>query len=1656
MSLIYNATFDKNTRKLSFEDRAGNEIYSFTVPERGPAVDDITKPLMFKATQDGSSVTLTKDGLPTGSFQTSFNGGKNWSDYPIDTVITLNTGEEVYFRAKADRTSSLNGYFQFVMTGKIEAWHNVMSMLRTNDFATDNTAIRDAFRNLFSGCTSLTKAPALPATTLYGDCYRDMFNGCTSLIKAPELPATTLANYCYAGMFNGCTSLVDTPVLPATTLAQYCYFWMFSNCTSLVESPELTATTLADNCYTSMFYGCSSLNEVRCHMPPAISAEDIPTYTGDGSTLSLVQWLEGVSSTGTFYTNGDADWPSGPSGIPTGWTRDPARYDIAKPLTFRATQDSSTVKLTKYGTPSGDFQTSRDGGNTWSDYTLDSAITLNTGDEVYFRAKADRTSAQSVDDYFQFVMTGKIEAWYNVMSMLRTNDFATYNTVVDYAFNNLFGDCTSLTKAPALPATTLANNCYTSMFNGCTSLTKAPYLPATTLANNCYQNMFSGCASLVKAPALPATTLAKSCYINMFGGCTSIIKAPALPATTLADLCYGNMFNGCTSLSEAPVLPATTLAPKCYTTMFMGCTSLTKAPALPATTLAKNCYWEMFWGCTSLTKAPELTATTLAQNCYQYMFEGCSTLNKVRCKIPSSYSSNDIPLYASSWLKGVASTGTFYTNEDANWPSGTSGIPTGWRRVNTGGPAVDDITKPLTFRATQDGSTVRLTANGSPDGTFQTSMDGGNTWEDYTIGTYIALDTDDEVSFRAKADRTSAQTSKNHFYFEMTGKIEAWHNVMSMYSTNDFATDDTAIRNAFYKLFLDCRSLTKAPVLPATTLVERCYSNMFRNCTSLTKAPALSATTLADFCYLNMFNGCTSLTKSPELTATALATSCYSGMFYGCGSLNEVRCKIPSTIRTEDIPTYTGNGSSTTAYPWLRGVSSTGTFYTNADANWPSGYSGIPTGWTRVNEGAPSVDDITKPLKFRATQNGSTVTLKKNGSPTGEFQTSTDGGNTWTDYTIGASITLHTGDEVYFRAKSDRTSAQSFDDYFQFMMDGKIEAWHNVMSMLRTNDFATYNTVVSYAFRNLFWGCTSLTKAPALPATTLANNCYSGMFSRCTSLTEAPELPATTLAMSCYESMFSGCTSLVNAPVLPATTLITNCYFEMFLGCTSLTKAPELPATTLFGNCYWRMFGGCTSLIKAPALPATTLFNNCYRDMFNGCTSLTEAPALPATTLADHCYYSMFDGCTSLTKAPELPVTTLKSYCYSNMFNGCASLVNAPALPANKLADYCYYNMFRGCTSLVKAPALPATTLADYCYYNMFRGCTSLVKAPDLPAIYRRMGCYIGMFNGCSRLNEVRCQATSELSAENVPKYTGDASNPPAWLEGVASTGTFYTNADANWPSGASGIPTGWTRVPEVAKDDITKPLTFRATQNGSTVSLKKNGLPEGATFQTSRDGGNTWEDYTIDTAIALNTGDEVSFRAKSDREFEQNDSKYFQFNMTGKIEARHNVMSLYRTSDFATYESVMKHAFYKLFKDCTSLTKAPALPATTLTQSCYKYMFNGCTSLTKAPALPATSLAETCYHGMFLGCTSLTEVPILQATRLGTRCYWIMFSGCSSLNEVHCYIPSSYSTEYVSAHADGWLEGVASTGTFYTNADADWPLGSISGIPENWTRINT
>ena len=149
----------------------------------------------------------------------------------------------------------------------------------------------------------------------------------------------------------------------------------------------------------------------------------------------------------------------------------------------------------------------------------------------------------------------------------------------------------------------------------------------------------------------------------------------------------------------------------------------------------------------------------------------------------------------------------------------------------------------------------------------------------------------------------------------------------------------TLADSCYDDMFNGCTSLTSAPELPATTLAYGCYSQMFNNCTSLVNAPVLPATTLATYCYFSMFYGCTSLTTAPELPATTLADLCYRDMFRGCTGLNYIKCLATDISASE----CTSN--------WVSGVASSGTFVKAASmTSWTTDTSGIPTGWTVINQ----------------------------------------------------------------------------------------------------------------------------------------------------------------------------------------------------------------------------------------------------------------------------------------------------------------------------------------------------------------------------------------------------------------------------------------------------------------------------------------------------------------------------------------------------------------------------------------------------------------------------------------------------------------------------------------------------------------------------------
>ena len=306
-------------------------------------------------------------------------------------------------------------------------------------------------------------------------------------------------------------------------------------------------------------------------------------------------------------------------------------------LTF-SSPSSFTLKVndtTKHWDGTLEYSTDTSDWSTWDGTTTLSSATSGSDNVLYLRGTGN-TVITGDNNSYKWVLTGSdIACTGNIENLL---DYATvesgnHPTMANYCYRYMFRDCTSLTRAPALSATTLSTYCYSNMFQGCTGLTQAPALPATTLADDCYNDMFYGCTGLTQAPALPATTLKNYCYQSMFRACTSLTQAPALPATTLADYCYNDMFYSCTSLTQAPALPATTLKNYCYQGMFYDCNSLAQVPALPATKLKNYCYRYMFQNCTSLklssTQTDEYTQEyripssgtgTTATNALTYMF----------------------------------------------------------------------------------------------------------------------------------------------------------------------------------------------------------------------------------------------------------------------------------------------------------------------------------------------------------------------------------------------------------------------------------------------------------------------------------------------------------------------------------------------------------------------------------------------------------------------------------------------------------------------------------------------------------------------------------------------------------------------------------------------------------------------------------------------------------------------------------------------------------------------------------------------------------------------------------------------------------------------------------------------------------------------------
>lgn len=259
-SYTYKLTVGKN--KISVSGISVTPWNTGIITDSGKA-EQIIRYVTFTANGEQKFKMTTNENYTISGLQYSVKNGK-WQDVVANTEVTFG-GEYGDLRLRGTNPNgTANGYrtcstITFTKDAPVACTGDIRTLLDWNNYNKVETHYAK-FCHLFSGCSVLTSAPELPATTLAEDCYERMFEGCTNLTTAPKLPAETLAEQCYEGMF--------------------------MNCSNLTSAPELPAETLAINCYLNMFWGCTKLSTVTMLAP-----SDKIT-----SIFAYMDWLDGAGT----------------------------------------------------------------------------------------------------------------------------------------------------------------------------------------------------------------------------------------------------------------------------------------------------------------------------------------------------------------------------------------------------------------------------------------------------------------------------------------------------------------------------------------------------------------------------------------------------------------------------------------------------------------------------------------------------------------------------------------------------------------------------------------------------------------------------------------------------------------------------------------------------------------------------------------------------------------------------------------------------------------------------------------------------------------------------------------------------------------------------------------------------------------------------------------------------------------------------------------------------------------------------------------------------------------------------------------------------------------------------------------------------------------
>ena len=523
----------------------------------------------------------------------------------------------------------------------------------------------------------------------------------------------------------------------------------------------------------------------------------------------------------------------------------------------------------------------------------------------------------------------------------------------------------------------------------------------------------------------------------------------------------------------------------------------------------------------------------------------------------------------------------------------------------------------------------------------------------------------------------------------------------------------------------------------------------------------------------NMFKGCTSLTKGPILQASTLTKGCCQEMFSGCTSLKYIKC-LATDISATDC-----------TLDWLKDVPPTGTFVKNASTAWPSGASGIPSGWTietststkrtiNVETAGTLPDLISEEDKYMIEE--LTLTGELNGT---DFK--------FIREMAGISVTFSGGHN-------------DFDVYY-YKTNGKLKSIDlsgtAIVSGGNPYDYFTVPSAENHI--EYLENCVHVWLDGELLCRYIENNRITRSLFDWTIL-ESIVLPNSVTSIE--EMAFLHCNSLLSiVSEIKNPFKISENVFPSEVYSTATLTVPYGTKSLYEATDGWKKFQNIveaddpTTQIDYSKQPYTIVPVD--KDLivwFLGDRGLHTTESI----IVNWSYDGGKNWQSGVGDYYSVPVNLGQKVSIKISSNGgeCSSAWGVKnknsedavlgrfyvegALSSLRPCDG-YQGYYKGKTTLISAENLyiPEGTDCE----EMFSGCTSLTKAPVLSDKVLGENQYKNMFKGCTSLNYIKCLAT-DISASGCTE---------GWVDGVSPTGTFVKKASTAWPSGASGIPSGWT-----------------------------------------------------------------------------------------------------------------------------------------------------------------------------------------------------------------------------------------------------------------------